>query len=106
MQSLRCASSRSRIFRAIPTSIQARSPVRGMSSWAQAQGIDGRSLHCWKLNLGRAQPSSVLELVAISPPAVSTRARYTVRVDGIEVEVGDDFCEETLQRLLEVVVAC
>lgn len=78
-----------------------------LGSWARQHDIDGRSLHCWKLNLGRAPRSAaVLELVPVKSAPAAAPARYTVRVDGVEVEVGDDFREETLHRLLRVVAAC
>lgn len=82
-----------------------------LSSWAHAHDIDGRSLHCWKLNLGeRRKPEGFLELLntvdePIEPMKRST-ARYTVRFDGLEVEVGDGFDETTLARLLKVVTQC
>ena len=76
---------------------------RPLAEWARAHGIDGRSLHCWKLNLlGRDQPGRLVELV----PEPARSARYLVRFDGIEVEVGDDFRDGTLERLLRVLTAC
>ncbi|MEM6707016.1 MAG: hypothetical protein AAF690_30210 [Acidobacteriota bacterium] len=82
-----------------------------LSSWAHAHDIDGRSLHCWKLNLGeRRRPEGFLELLgAVDEAPERTRkgaARYTVRFDGLEVEVGDDFDDSTLTRLLKVVTQC
>lgn len=58
-------------------------------------------------HLGRApRPAAVLKLVPVESGPAAAPARYTVRVDGGEVEVGDDFREETLHRLLRVVAAC
>ena len=78
-----------------------------LSAWSRSHGIDGRSLHCWQVNLERGSrkkaATAVVELVPTPSPGA---ARYLVRVDDIEVEVGDDFREETLERLLRVLVAC
>ena len=85
--------------------------------WAREYAVDGRSLHGWRLNLQRralvsepAQPTMrLVELVADQTTqdlrSCPTKPRYVVRIAGAEVEVGDDFKEETLARLLEV-VAC
>jgi hypothetical protein len=79
--------------------------------WARRHGVDGRSLHAWHRNLSRraAAPSRteprLVELVRTSPPPRSTR-RYLVHFGEGSVEVGDDFDDETLRRLLEVVRAC
>ena len=73
--------------------------------WSREHDIDGRSLRCWKLNTDWSPPGGgLVELVP--PPRSSTGALYTLRVDGIEVEVGDDFCEDTLERILRVAAAC
>lgn len=74
-----------------------------LGAWARQQGIDGRSLHCWKLNLyGSPGPARLVELM----PAPRSTARYTVRFDGIELEVGDNFRDDTLERLLQVLAPC
>jgi hypothetical protein len=81
-----------------------------LRAWAQRQGVDGRSLHAWQVNLSgrsalaRPVPAKLVELVPVST-AVSTR-RYIVRVGDASVEVGDDFDVATLQRILEVLRAC
>lgn len=73
-----------------------------LSDWCQENGVDGRSLNCWRRNIGWREPNDLVELV----PGLVPAARYVVRVDGLEVEVGDDFQESTLARLLRVLVAC
>lgn len=73
--------------------------------WAREQGIDGRSLHCWKLNL-RGRTRAPARLVELVPAPRSMTARYTVRFDGIELELGDDFRDDTLGRLLQVLAPC
>ena len=73
-----------------------------LSQWCHEHGVDGRSLNCWRRNLGRTgRNPDLVELVSMA-----SDARYVVRVDGIEVEVGDDFHEATLARLLGVLTAC
>lgn len=78
-------------------------------AWARAHGIDGRSLNAWRVNLGlvdggRARAARLVELVRA--PAGATASRYLVRVAGAEVELGDDFQEETLVRLVRALRAC
>lgn len=74
-------------------------------------GVDGRSLQCWRQNLGRrgqrAEAPRVVELVR--PRRGDDRgpvATYRVVVGGIIVEIGDGFREDTLERLLAVVGRC
>ncbi|MCA9550090.1 MAG: hypothetical protein KC933_08650 [Myxococcales bacterium] len=82
----------------------------GMSrrDWARSNGVDGRSLHCWWLALrDRApvrSPIRLLELVA--PGAPKRGATFVVRAGRVEVEVGADFDEAALLRLLRVAVEC
>lgn len=83
----------------------------GRAAWAHRQGIDARSLNAWRLNLerGRTKVTSgvpelrVLELV---PSSVVSATRYEVRCGPFVVEVGDDFDERVLSRLLAVVAGC
>lgn len=80
--------------------------------WARQHGIDGRSLNAWRINLTRrvAKGSAprpkprLVELVPATPSRVATR--YVVRVAGTELELGDDFREETLVRLVRALRAC
>ena len=77
-----------------------------LAQWAMRHGIDGRSLNSWRMNLARRgtarRAPRLVELVAFGGPA----ARYTVRCGRLAVEVGDDFDQETLFRLLQVVASC
>lgn len=75
-----------------------------LGEWARAHDIDGRSLHCWKLNLGRRRAGHLVELVPTATPR--SDARYLVRFDGVELELGDDFRDDTLRRLLRGLTAC
>jgi hypothetical protein len=78
-----------------------------LSAWSQSNGVDGRSLHCWQVNLRRGRRSkTTAAVVELVPRRDAPLARYVVRVDDVEVEVGDDFREDTLERLLRVLVAC
>ena len=78
--------------------------------WARARGVDPRSLNAWRMNLGRKgaeATGSGLRLVEVTPePPLASSARYTVVVGHVRVEVGDDFCEAALRRLLLVLRAC
>jgi len=86
-----------------------------LKEWAQAHGLDGRSLNCWKANLTRRKrgggrveaasaPMQLVELVPTQTTAPS--ARYEVRVGAASVEFGDDFEPETLRRIVEVLRSC
>lgn len=84
----------------------------GPAEWARAHGIDGRSLNAWRVNLSRrgvprarALAPRLVELVPVSPP-VSSTARYVLHVGGVELEVGDDFSEVGLRRLVTLLKSC
>lgn len=82
--------------------------------WAQANGVDGRSLHLWERNFQRCEvyaddeevaPIRLVELVAEPEPVAST-ARYTLRVGPVVIEVDGSFDAASLRRLLAVVSSC
>jgi hypothetical protein len=93
-----------------------------LARWARENGISGRSLNAWRLNLARrgttlvrpaARSSTVLavgpgaalvELIPVPKPAAASR--YAVRLGDACVEFGDDFDPCTLRRVLEVLRAC
>ncbi len=83
-----------------------------LRAWAKRHGVDGRSLRAWHRNLARRASSApsreeprLVELVrASSTPR--PRPRYRVHVGEGSIEVGDDFDDQTLRRLLEVLRAC
>ena len=79
---------------------------QSLTEFCRARGLDGRSLNCWKRNLGRetAPAQRGLRLVELAV-ARAHPAVYRIVVDGIEVEVDDQFREDTLSRLLSVVLA-
>jgi hypothetical protein len=80
------------------------------AEWAREHGVNPRSLNAWRINLGRAtRPRhGMLELVAANAhPRVDQAPHvYTVRCGGFAVEVGPNFDEHVLARLLGVVSAC
>jgi len=79
-----------------------------LAEFSRSRGIDGRSLHCWQLNLRAPAPppSGGLRLMELSVGRPDRPvASYRIRFDGVEIEVDDHFREETLGRLLRV-VAC
>jgi len=96
------------------------------AAWARREGIDGRSLHAWLMNLSRGAKSRsstraprkskskskpgrprMVELVPVAMPrATTTVPRYAVRFGELSIEVDDHFEEETLRRLLRVVASC
>jgi transposase-like protein len=83
-----------------------------LRAWSRGHGVDGRSLRAWDRNLSRRASSApprrepgLVEVVRASPIPRSPQ-RYLVHVGEVSVEVGDDFDEQTLRRLLEVLRAC
>ena len=89
--------------------------------WARAQGIDGRSLHAWQMNLERGDGGlarrrksktagalpTLVELVPAAPVVAAVgRGRYVLEVGGARVEFGDDVCVATLRRVLEALRPC
>lgn len=80
--------------------------------WAREHGIDGRSLNAWRMNLARRTPVKqrtdleprLFELVPV--PGPGKNARYLVRIRDITIEVGADFHEESLVRLVRALHAC
>ena len=64
-----------------------------LGKWAKAHGVDGRSLHAWKMALerrGTTRTSAMVpRLVEIIPAtSVSKAARYVLRIHEVELEVG------------------
>ena len=88
--------------------------------WARSEGIDGRSLRAWTLNLERGasstkparsqprltRPLRLVELIPSLPAQARTSSRYVVRVGAHAVEVDDQFAEATLRRLVAVLASC
>jgi hypothetical protein len=80
-----------------------------LKAWANAHGIDGRSLNMWRLNRGRAAsmlPTS-LRLVELLPVQHPAPARdFRVHVDDLVVDVPVGFDADALGRLVAVLRRC
>lgn len=91
--------------------------------WARANGIDGRSLRAWKMNIGRrGAPARSRKhrrsprparhaLVELVPAATSVvvgagAGRYVLEIGGARLEFGDDASVATLRRVLEALRPC
>ena len=82
-----------------------------LGKWAKAHGVDGRSLHAWKMALerrGTTRTSAMVpRLVEIIPAAaVRETARYRLRIHEVELEIGADFDEASLRRLVGLLKSC
>ncbi len=88
-----------------------------LRAWTRAHRVDGRSLNLWRLHLerraGQSAPAtsrpaqlSVVELIPARPPRASHPARYAMEVAGVRLELGDDFQDDTLRRLVRVLRSC
>lgn len=74
--------------------------------WVRRNQVDGRSLNCWRMSIqSKRRPVRLVELVT-EPTLAASSARYLIRSGAFEVEVGADFDQDTLFKLLEVVAAC
>jgi hypothetical protein len=80
--------------------------------WASSNGIDGRSLNAWRVNLARrgvSRPSvgpKLIELVPAAAASATSSARYVLHVGGVELELGDDFDEQSVRRLVGLLRSC
>lgn len=81
------------------------------TEFCRRHGIDGRSLHCWELNLERwhgqaASEPPALRLLEVTAARPRPSASYRVHVGDMVVEVDDDFVDDTLARLVAVLATC
>lgn len=88
----------------------ARAAGLSLGAWGRRHGVDGRSLHAWSVNL-RLSPSTMAiverpRLIELVSSATQPSSRYVVRVGDAAVEVGDDFHDDTLARVVRVLRAC
>ncbi len=77
------------------------------AAWARREGVDGRSLNLWRMNIARRSKEvlprpRMVELVPSEPQP----ARYVIRCGHLAIECDGDFEDETLLRLLQVISAC
>jgi hypothetical protein len=93
-----------------------------VGEWARAHGIDGRSLHAWRIAIARrgvpaghrkASAKSkraelaLVELVPAAPiPERDGARRYVLVVGAARVEFGDDVSVATLRRVFEALRSC
>lgn len=86
-----------------------------LATWSRAHGVDGRSLNLWRVNLSRrgapslraVRPARLVELVPALPQNLPrARVSYVLRVGGVELEVGDQFDEQSLRRLVGLLKSC
>jgi hypothetical protein len=76
------------------------------AAWARANGVDGRSLNAWRLNLQRPQTElDALRIVELVPQA-TRETTFRIGCGPFTVEVPPDFEDGALARLLGVVAAC
>jgi len=88
----------------------ARAARGDLGVWARAHGIDGRSLNAWRVNLarrgGRRRPTAP-KLVELVPATVAaSSARYLLHVRGVDLELGDNFDDATVRRLVGLLKSC
>jgi hypothetical protein len=87
-----------------------------LAGWSRLHGIDGRSLHSWRLNLARRDldtpkmvewvPRGPCPTLEAGPGPRQERGRYTIWCGEIAVQVDDHFNADTLLRLLRAVTTC
>jgi hypothetical protein len=73
--------------------------------FCKERGIDGRSLHCWRMNFAKREPEPV-RLLEITLPQEKVAASYRIHLGELTLEVDDAFRDDTLARLLAVVGRC
>jgi hypothetical protein len=72
------------------------------AAWANANGVDARSLNAWRVNLSRRGAPKLVELV----PATPHRPRVRYAVGNRRVEFDDGFSGDTLFRVMQVLRSC
>lgn len=81
-----------------------------LRAFCAARRIDARSLHCWKLNLARpgsrGSRGPALRLVELVAKPSRADRRYLLHVGDVTIEVGDDFEDEQVARLVALARAC
>ena len=87
-----------------------------LREWSRANGIDGRSLHMWRLALERrAAPSApasgplvrgVVELVPRAETLSGGSARYVLALAGARLEFDDNASPSMLRCVVEALRAC
>ncbi len=93
-----------------PAGVIVRTGAARIHAWARAHGIDGRSLNAWRVNLERrGKPARRVgpRLVELVPAITAgSSSRYVLHIGNLELELGDDFNEQTLRRLVVLLKSC
>jgi hypothetical protein len=81
-----------------------------LKAWANAHGVNGRSLNAWALNLGRLRSSPLtapLRLVEVVPvQSAASVPDFRLHVDDLVVDVPAAFDADALGRLVAVLRRC
>ena len=99
--------------------LRAAKAARGVSraEWARANGIDGRSLHAWQMNLeagtrsrpqrtARRRSTPAVRMVELVPAPTAAAAGCRVRCGEYTLEVAEGVDDATLRRLLRALREC
>lgn len=93
---------------------------KSTGEWVRGRGIDGRSLQAWRMTFeregssgpqrrrpspSRANRKALVELVP-TPTIAARTAKYVIERDGVRLEFGDEFADDTLRRVLLVLRSC
>lgn len=79
------------------------------TDWARANGVDARSLNCWRLGPPKRTPREVQLVELVPTPAATTvpaPSRYLVHTGEFSIEVDASFDPQILGKLLRVVAEC
>jgi len=80
---------------------------RELANFARARGIDGRSLHCWRINIDqrtrRTPGETPIRIVELQVASTNCHTRYRIELHGGIIEVDDQFNEQTLERIIRLV---
>lgn len=79
---------------------------RALAAWSREHGIDGRSLHAWKVNLERGKVAALRRRFVELVPRAPVSARYAVIIGDVRIEVDDGFQPERLARLVAALRLC
>ena len=76
-----------------------------MSDWCGRRGINWYSLNAHHGRVAIAVPEFV-ELTVSEPAVPAAMARYRLCVGDFTLEVEDDFCDDSVRRLLHLAATC
>ena len=79
-----------------------------LSAFCRKAGVDGRSLQCWRLNLGHdreehdANRAPVVRLVEVGGEPAAEEACYRIVVGDVAIEFDERFSDDTVLRLMDL----